>query len=102
MTRFVLDAIIVLLAPRLAISQTQNPPAVPEAASERYAEAKRGIDKGNEQWIEAWEKGNPEMVAAIFTDDGVMLSQAGKVFKGRQEILERQKAAMQGVTRPIK
>ena len=42
------------------------------------------------------------MVATIFTDDGVMLSQGGKVFKGRQQILERQKAAMQSVTRPIK
>jgi uncharacterized protein (TIGR02246 family) len=102
MKQFVLSATIVLLAARLAISQTQNPSAVPEAASERYAEAKRAIDNGNAEWIEAWEKGDPEMVAAIFTDDGVMLSQGGKVFKGRQQILERQKAAMQSVTRPIK
>jgi len=102
MKQFVLGAIIVLLAARLAISQAQNPSAVPEAASERYAEAKRAIDKGNAEWVEAWEKGDPEMVAAIFTDDGVMLSQGGKVFKGRQQILERQKAAMQSVTRPIK
>jgi uncharacterized protein (TIGR02246 family) len=42
------------------------------------------------------------MLAAIFTDDGVMLSQGGKVFKGRQQILERQKAAMQSVTPPVK
>ena len=102
MKQFVLGAIIVLLAARLAISQAQNPSVVPEAASERYAEAKRAIDKGNAEWVEAWEKGDPEMVAAIFTDDGVMLSQGGKVFKGRQQILERQKAAMQSVTRPIK
>jgi uncharacterized protein (TIGR02246 family) len=102
MKQFLLGAIIALLASHSALSQTKNPSAVPEAASEIFAEAKRAIDKGNAEWIEAWEKGNPEMLAAIFTDDGVMLSQDGKVFKGRQQILERQKAAMQSVTRPIK
>jgi uncharacterized protein (TIGR02246 family) len=102
MKRFGLGMITILLAAHPGFSQTQNPSAVPEAASERYAEAKRAIDKGNAEWIEAWEKGDPEMLAAIFADDGVMLSQGGKVFKGRQQILERQKEAMQSVTRPIK
>jgi uncharacterized protein (TIGR02246 family) len=102
MKRFFLGAIIVLLTARPAFSQTKNPSPVPEVTSEIFAEAKRAIDKGNAQWIEAWEKGNPEMVAAIFTDDAVMLSQGGRVFKGRQQILERQKAAMQSVTRPVK
>jgi uncharacterized protein (TIGR02246 family) len=102
MKRFLLGALIVLLTARPAFSQTKNPSAVPEVTSEIFAEAKRAIDKGNAEWIEAWKKGNPEMLAAIFTDDGVMLSQDGKVFKGRRQILERQKAAMQSVTRPIK
>ena len=102
MKRFILGAIIVLLAASPAFSQTKNPSAVPEATSEAFTEAKRGIDKGNAEWIEAWEKGDPERIAAIFTDDGIMLSQGGKVFKGRQEILERQKAAMQSVTPPVK
>jgi len=90
------------LAAHPGFPQTKNPSPVAEAASERLAEANWAIDKGNAEWIEAWEKGNPEMVAAIFTDDAVMLSQGGKVFKGRQQILERQKAAMQSVTRPVK
>jgi uncharacterized protein (TIGR02246 family) len=102
MKRFLLGAIIVLLTASPAFSQTKNPSAVPEGTSEIFAEAKRAIDKGNAEWIEAWEKGNPEMVAAIFTDDAVMLSQGGRVFKGRQQILERQKVAMQSVTRPVK
>lgn len=102
MKRFVLGIITFLLAAHPGFSQTKNPSAASEAGSERLAEAKRAIDKGNAQWIEAWEKGNPEMIAAIFTDDGVMLSQGGRVFKGRQQILERQKVAMQSVTRPIK
>jgi uncharacterized protein (TIGR02246 family) len=102
MKRFFLAAIIVLLTARPAFSQTTNPSPVPEVTSEIFAEAKRAIDKGNAEWIEAWEKGDPEMLAAIFTDDAVMLSQGGTVFKGRQQILERQKAAMQSVTRPVK
>jgi uncharacterized protein (TIGR02246 family) len=102
MKRFLIGAIVLLLTARPALSQTENPSPVPEAASETLAEARRAIDKGNAQWVEAWEKGNPEMIAALFTDDGVMLSPIGKVFKGRQQILERQKAAMQSVTRPIK
>jgi uncharacterized protein (TIGR02246 family) len=102
MKTLLLATIIILLAAHPNFSQTKNPSAVPEAASETYAEAKRAIDKGNAQWIEAWEKGDPEMLAAIFTEDGVMLSQGGRVFKGRQQIFERQKEAMQRVTRPIK
>jgi uncharacterized protein (TIGR02246 family) len=102
MKRFVLGMITILLAVHPGFSQTKKPSPVTEAASEKFAEAKRAIDKGNAEWIEAWEKGNPEMLAAIFTDDGIMLSQGGKVFKGRQQILERQKEAMESVTRPIK
>jgi uncharacterized protein (TIGR02246 family) len=102
MKRFILGMITVFVAAQSGFSQTKNPSTVSEAGSERLAEAKRAIDKGNAQWIEAWEKGNPEMLAAIFTDDAVMLSQGRKVFKGRQQILERQKEAMESVTRPIK
>jgi uncharacterized protein (TIGR02246 family) len=102
MKRFVLGIITILLAAHPGFSQTKKPSPVADAASERLTEAKRAIDKGNAEWIEAWEKGNPEMLVAIFTDDGVMLSQGGKVFTGRQQILERQKEAMESVTRPIK
>ncbi len=98
MKQFVLSVSILVLVAITGLSQATNEPA----GSERLAEAKRAIDKGNAQWIEAWEKGDPEMVAALFTDDAVMLSQGGKVFKSRQQILERQKVAMQSVTRPIK
>jgi hypothetical protein len=102
MKRLLLGVIIVLLAVGPSFCQTKSSSPVPEAASETFAEAKRAIDKGNAQWIEAWQKGSPEMLAAIFAEDGVMLSQGGKVFKGRQQILECQKEAMQSVTRPIK
>lgn len=66
------------------------------------AEAKVAIDKGNAQWVKAWETGKPELIADIFTEDGKMLSQSGKVIKGRGQILERQKAAMQSVGKGVK
>ena len=73
-----------------------------QASSDAMAEARRAIDKGNAQWIEAWEKGDPAMVAALFTEDGSILSGNGKVTKGRRQILERQKAGMQYVGRGVK
>jgi uncharacterized membrane protein affecting hemolysin expression len=72
------------------------------AAAAALAEVRRAIDKGNAQWIEAWEKGDPAMVAAIFTEDGSLLARDGKVIKGRQQILERQRAAMHYVGREVK
>jgi len=102
MKRFPFGTIILFLTTSPAFSQTKSPSAIPEAASERLVEAKRAIDRGNAQWIEAWEKGNPEMLTAIFADDGVILSRGGRLIKGHQQILEREKEAMQSVTRPIK
>ena len=65
--------------------------------SSKLQEAKQAIDKGNAQWSEGWKKGDAQMVAAIFAEDGVQLSSTGKVIKGRQQIQDRQKAAMQNV-----
>ncbi len=90
MKRFLLGTIIILLAAYAASSQTNEPSAVPEAASERFGEAKRAIDKGNAQWIEAWENGDPEMLTAIFADDGVVLPRSGRLIKGHEEILQRE------------
>jgi len=62
-----------------------------------FYKAQLAVYKGNAQWTGGWKKGDAVMVAAIFTEDGFQLSQNGKVIKGRQQILERQKSAMQGV-----
>ena len=72
------------------------------SASDNAAEARRAIDAGNRQWSEGWEKGDAAMVAAIFTEDGVQLAGNGRVIKGRAQILERQKTAMQGADPGVK
>jgi uncharacterized protein (TIGR02246 family) len=70
--------------------------------SAALADVRRAIDKGNAQWSEGWAKGDAAMVAAIFADDGVQLAGSGKLVKGRQQILERQKAAMGGADPGVK
>ncbi len=77
MKRFPFGTIILFLTTSPAFSQTKSPSAIPEAASERFVEAKRAIDRGNAQWIDA--------------DDGVILSRGGRLIKGHQQILEREK-----------
>jgi uncharacterized protein (TIGR02246 family) len=74
----------------------------PASASETLADVRQAIDKGNAQWSEGWAKGDAAMVASIFADDGVQLAGSGKIVKGRQQIMERQKAAMQGADPGVK
>lgn len=70
-----------------------------KTAGDELAEAKSSIEKGNAQWSEGWFKRDPKMVSMIFAEDGVQLTLSGKVFKGRQQIMERLKTAMYGADR---
>ena len=101
MRRLIVGLAVTVAALSIAFAQTQGRAADPSGA-EALAAVRRAIDKGNAQWSEGWAKGDPAMVAAIFAEDGVQLSSSGKVIKGRQQILERQKAAMQGADPGVK
>jgi uncharacterized protein (TIGR02246 family) len=101
MKQVFLGVIIAVMVMSIALAHTKNQTAIP-SASETEAEVRRAIDKGNAQWSEGWAKGDAAMVAAIFADDGVQLTGNGKMFKGRQQIMERQKAAMQGADPGVK
>lgn len=90
---------IAVMAVPIVHAQTQT--AV-QSAPDRLAEVRRAIDNGNAQWSAGWLKGDAAMVAAIFADDGVQLAGSGKVFKGPQQVLEHQKAAMQSADRGVK
>ena len=65
------------------------------------AEARKAIDKGNAQWIEAWDKADASLIAALFADDGILLGRNGKFFKGPQ-ILERMKAVLGAAGKGVK
>lgn len=93
---------IALFLAAIAVVQTQAQANPNGDSPNPLAEVTRAIDKANAQWSEGWAKRDAAMVAAIFAEDGVQLSLSGKVIKGRQEILERQKAAMEGVDPGVK
>lgn len=65
-------------------------------------EARQAIDKGNAQWVEAWDKADASLIAALFTNDGVLLGRNGKFFKGPQQILERMKTVLEGAGKGVK
>jgi uncharacterized protein (TIGR02246 family) len=94
MKRALIGLGISLMAVSMALAQTPSP--------DPLAEVKSAIDKGNQQWADGWFKGDAAMVAALFAEDGVQLSPSGKITKGRQQIQERQKAAMQGADPGVK
>jgi len=74
----------------------------PVAATAALAEVKRAIDKGNAQWVEGWAKKDASMIAALFTEDGSLLTRGGRIIKGPAQIAERQRAAMQSVSGDVK
>jgi uncharacterized protein (TIGR02246 family) len=66
------------------------------------AEARTAIDKGNAQWIEAWDKADASLIASLFADDGVLLGRNGKFFKGPKQVLEHMKPVMEGAGKGVK
>ena len=66
------------------------------------AEARKAIDKGNAQWIDAWDKADASFIASLFAKDGVLLSQSGELFKGPQPILEHMKPVLDGAGKGVK
>jgi uncharacterized protein (TIGR02246 family) len=103
MKRVLIGVMLALVGANAVGAQTQKPKPGPGTASaEALAEVRRAIDKGNAQWVEGWEKGDPTMTAALFAEDGVQLARNGKLVKGRQQILERQRAGMQSVGKGVK
>lgn len=101
MKRLLIGFGIVTLFLSIAVSQRKTEAKDPRS-TDTLEDVKRAIDKGNAEWSRGWASGDAVLVASIFAEDGVQLAQSGKMFKGRQQIMERQKAAMQGVDPGVK
>ncbi|HVE56745.1 MAG TPA: SgcJ/EcaC family oxidoreductase [Pyrinomonadaceae bacterium] len=56
---------------------------------------RRAIDDGNAVWVAAWAKGDAAMIPGSFTSDGKELVAGGKIYKGRQQILDLMRDSMQ-------
>lgn len=77
--------------------------AEPEVKTDNaLTNVRKTIDKGNAQWIEAWDKADASLIASLFANDGVMLGSNGKVFKGPTQISERMKQIFQGTGTGVK
>src|SRR5215210_4642943 len=101
MKRVFVGICLALVVVSIVFARTEKQTTTPNAP-DALADVRRAIDKGNAQWSEGWAKGDAAMVAAIFADDGVQLAGNGKLFKGTQQIMERQKVAMQSADPGVK
>ena len=83
----------------LAAQETKTETPTPSGA---LTEARKAIDKGNAQWIEAWDKADASLIAGLFAADGVLLGRNGKSFNGPNQILERMKTVMGAAGKGVK
>jgi uncharacterized protein (TIGR02246 family) len=98
----VLLTVILIVASWLAAraeQENKHDSATPSAA---LIDARKAIDKGNAQWIEAWDKGDASLIAGLFAPDGVLLGGNGKLFKGPKQIFERMKTVMEAAGKGVK
>jgi uncharacterized protein (TIGR02246 family) len=65
-------------------------------------EVRKAIDKGNAQWVEAWDRADASLIASLFADDGVLLGRKGKFFKRPRQIFDRQKNVMESASKDVK
>src|SRR5436305_973325 len=99
MKRTVILLMIATSLSALAAQETKTELATP---SGELTEARKAIDKGNAQWIEAWDKADASLIAGLFATDGVLLGKNGKSFKGPNQILERMKTVMGAAGKGVK
>jgi uncharacterized protein (TIGR02246 family) len=94
--------IFLLIATSFSVLAEQEKKSESRAPSAALTEARKGIDKGNAQWIEAWDRADATLIASLFADDGVMLGRNGKSFKGPKEIFERMRTVMEAAGKGVK
>jgi uncharacterized protein (TIGR02246 family) len=102
MNRLTLAIVVTLIASSASAGAEQEDKSPSPTPSAALVEARQAIDKGNAQWIEAWDKADASLLARLFAEDGVLLGRNGKIFKGPQQIFERQKAVMEGAGKGVK
>ena len=97
------QTIAVLFTVTLAsISLAADEQTKPVLASPEAAEVRKAIDRGNAQWVEAWDKADASLIAALFTEDGVLMGRNGKIFKGPKQIFERMNTVLTSAGKGVK
>jgi uncharacterized protein (TIGR02246 family) len=88
---------LILLAACLSVLAQQENKSDPA-----LTEARKAIDKGNSQWIEAWDKADASLIAALFAEDGILMRRNGKMSKGPKEVFEAMKPVLESVGKGAK
>ena len=81
--------IALLLWPGFLLAQSPDPGPL--------SDARRGIDRGNADYIAAFAKADADGVAAVYDADGVRLGDDGKVLRGRGAIAGDMRGFLQSV-----
>ena len=81
--------IALVLWPGLLLAQRTDPGPL--------SDARRGIDRGNAEYIAAFARADAEGVARVYDADGVRLGDDGKVLRGRGAIAGDLRAFVQAV-----
>ena len=102
MNRLNLVTVVALIAGSAFVRAKQEGEGPSPTPSAALAEVRQAIDKGNAQWIAAWEKADASLLSRLFAEDGILLGRNGKISKGPQQIFERQKTAMEGAGKGVK
>ena len=102
MNRLTLAIIVALITTSASARAEQEGKGASPTPSAALAEARQAIDKGNAQWIDAWDKADAALLSRLFAEDGILLGRNGKIFKGPQQIFERQKPLMEGAGKGVK
>jgi uncharacterized protein (TIGR02246 family) len=102
MNRLTLVIIAAVIASSTSARAEQEGKGLSPTPSAALAEARQAIDKGNAQWIEAWDKADASLLARLFAEDGILLGRNREIFKGPQQIFERQKPVMEGAGKGVK
>jgi len=69
-------------------------------ASAGMAQTKATIDKLNEAWVAAFNKGDAAAIAAMYTDDATVLPQGGPMVKGATAIKDLWAGVMKDLSDP--
>src|SRR5262249_339703 len=90
---------LLLFVACVSVFAEQNESPTQSAA---LTEARKAIDKGNAQWIEAWDKTDASLIAGLFAPGGVLVGGKGKSFKGPNQIFERMKTVLESAGKGVK
>ena len=92
-------AALVMISASLAACSDTHANMTNESAPLDASQERQLIENAFDRWIMAYETGDPDGVANLFTEDAIYAANTGQVLKGREEIKAGVAGWMQGSSR---